>query len=151
MIFIKKALCLVSVLFLANCAAHPTAENFSVKMKSLIGHPVTIMNDIWGAPNSTVNHADGSKTYTWYKQDMQQWNSFASYPGTGSTLFNYWPSAQARIGSWSNRHFVTMGNTGTFHVNRPMRLVHHCTLIVNTDSTGKIMSYDAAGDNCVSY
>ena len=151
MAFFKKILCFGSLLFLANCMAHPTSENFSAKMDSLMGQSAEAITSAWGIPNSTIEHQDGSKTHTWYRQQTQQWNSLASYPGTGSTMFNYWPSAQSRISSWSNRNYAIMGNTGNFHVNRPMRLVHHCTLVVNTDPQGNIKKYDAVGDDCVSY
>ena len=148
---IKNIVVALCLLFFAACANHPTHENFNMKMDSLIGQPAARMVPTWGQPNSTVKHHDGSQTHTWYRQKTQTWNSFASYPGTGSTMFNYWPSAQARIASWSNRYFTTLGNAGTFHVNRPMRLIHHCTLVIHTDSQDNITQYDTAGDNCVSY
>ncbi|MEM6602708.1 MAG: hypothetical protein AAF621_01540 [Pseudomonadota bacterium] len=145
------AVCTI-IISLTACASQPTEQKFDQHFDKLKGQHVDTIVKIWGPAEATHMHQDGSMTYKWHQANVEVWNQNSVYPGPGVSAFNYWPGAVYRLGSYTNRNFLLFGNyNGNFNVNRPMRLVHHCTLLVTTDPNGVILDHKTMGDDCVSY
>ena len=150
------------VAFCVSCT-HPTEQNFNTQMSSLYGQHIDVMIPKWGPPESKYTYQDGRMAYKWHQTAEDTFIDPSFYPGTGINEFGYWPSASQRMMSYGGAYgggysygypYGYGGYSGygrSFMVNRPMTLVHHCTLTITTDNKGLIMSHQAVGDNCVAF
>lgn len=135
-----------------TACSHPTTEEFHTKMNNLRGSHIDTMIPVWGPPLAKHTYQDGRTAYKWQTQSTDMWPETSYYPGNGTSAFSHWPSVHNRLhyGGHNRWGYAPYYYGGIFMVNRPMVLVHSCTLTVTTDKAGIIQSHEAVGDDCVS-
>ena len=135
-----------------TACSHPTTEAFNAKMNKLHGTHIDSIVSVWGPPLAKYTYQDGRTVYKWQTQTTDSWSETSYYPGNSTSAFSHWPSVGNRLlyGGYNRWGYAPYYYGGNFMVNRPMVLVHSCTLTVTTDKAGIIQNHEAIGDDCVS-
>ena len=84
----------VLIVCLSGCAT--TGD----QMKSWLGHNVTELVNVWGAPDATFEYPTGETLYTWRSTATTNWpNDFTDYTKGSTTYFR-----KQERSFWVDRH-----------------------------------------------
>jgi hypothetical protein len=132
-------LLIVAAVALGGCA---TRENYEQSLNGWVGHNTSELAAKWGQPTSTRNLADGGTVVTYDSQ-------YFRYVPTGALSE---PSTVYIKGSPVEGGYTSTYGASTGYViqRSPARIRRDCVTTFTSDSTGKITSWTADGNDCIS-
>lgn len=130
---------IVAAVALAACA---TRQNYEQSLNGWIGHKTDELAASWGPPSSTQNLSDGGRLVTYDSQRSRSIPTGALTEPT-TTYIKGTPVEGGRGSTYGS-------STGYVIYTPPARVVMECVTKFTTDGSGKIVSWSAEGNDCVS-